>query len=128
MNPSIVCGLIEGLHVEGFLFAEQTAAFGADRVSGAKTRGPMQPADEHQISWKGFRLASEVGENGLGHILGEMHIPGYFPEGDGIDKVNVTANDLIKRVLRPFLDVGGQQFVRISHYNIKTPRKGGNRQ
>ena len=62
---------------------------------------PMQPAAEHGLALERAGFAREIGEHGLDNVLGEVRVAAGAPERDGINEIDVTADEFPKRRLGP---------------------------
>ena len=75
-----------------FLLAGVAASFGSHSFGGGIMRASIEPPRERLPPKKPVRLADEVCENQLGHILGEMRIAIHLPQRRRIDEIKVALN------------------------------------
>jgi hypothetical protein len=76
----IGCGFgFENVHGHSLLFTLHATAFGAEQLRGGVTRCAVKPAAQHDAFRQRARLASEVGEDQLRHVLCEVCVTASPP-------------------------------------------------
>ncbi len=72
---SIGIGLsVEGVHVDGFLFADSTALFATDNLGSGESCVPVKPPAQHDVDVQHACPTGEIDENTLRDILGEVGV------------------------------------------------------
>ena len=64
----------EGVHFHGLFFTGLTTTFGPHRCGCDEASMSMQPSPQHDVFWQCGRPSSEIEENFLGDIFGQMSI------------------------------------------------------
>ena len=90
IQPAGIGHFRESVHFDGDLFASLAAAFAPREVRGDKTSMAMEPAAKLNAGGERTRLAGEVGENGLDHVLRLMGVAANAAESDRVNKVDVA--------------------------------------
>jgi hypothetical protein len=92
-----------------------SARFRADYFAGGETGAGIEPAGEALAAGKQPGLARQIGEDRLGHVLGEVGIAADHAQGGGIDKVHVAPDQFGKGFFGTGLGVLANQFVVRRH-------------
>ena len=101
-------------HFHGLSFAITAAAFVAHGFGGDKAGMTMQPPTEHDLAGKVAGLAGQVHKDGLSHVLRQMCVAIYQPNGGRIDQLHITRDQFAKSGFRTG-NVSGQQLLAIRH-------------
>jgi len=73
------------------LFAVSAAPLGSNRFGGRIRGMAMKPAGQHDIAWQPRRLARQINEHGLGHVLGQVKEWPVASERFGVAIISETA-------------------------------------
>ncbi len=101
-------------HFHGLSFAITAAAFVAHGFGGDKAGMTMQPPTEHDLAGKVAGLAGQVHKDGLSHVLRQVCVAIYQPNGGRIDQLHITRDQFAKSGFRTG-NVSGQQLLAIGH-------------
>ena len=91
-------GGVHGVEFLGDLFADLAPRLAADHINGCAAGNLIKPRGEHSVGREAVRLASEVGEGGLGDFLRQLR-GADLAERSGKDQINVAADDLGESIL-----------------------------
>src|SRR5687767_2063237 len=109
---------MECVHFCGLPFAKLATPFGAQNAGCHKAGMPMEPASRDYIARKSARVASQIREHDLGHVLGSMCVAPDQPERRRIDHVEVAIDQFAKSRVRAALDILGKQLLVVRHFNL----------
>lgn len=98
------------LHGVGLLLALSPAAVRPHRLRRRVMRAQVEPAGERAVPHEPRRLAGEIGENALRHILRQMRIAADVPQRRGIHHAEVALDQRGKGRLGIFTGVALQKF------------------
>jgi hypothetical protein len=106
------------------LFAQLAAGFTTDDINGGAAGDLIQPRGEDSIRREAARLAGEIGEGGLGDLLGELWRTDLAERG-GKNKIEMSPDDFGEGILSVLPGVSPEQLqVSISHFiSISSPSK-----
>ena len=108
-------GGVHGVQFAGDLFAQLAAGFAADDINGGAAGDLVEPRGEDGVGREAVRLAGEVGEGGLGDLLGQLRRADLAQRG-GEDEVEVAADDLGEGLLGMLPGIAFKQLqVTVAH-------------
>src|SRR6266550_6115160 len=89
---------------------------------------PVQPATQRNVGRQQSRLARQIGENGLHHILSEVRVSAHAPHRHGIHEIHVPTDELAEGRFRAVTDVVAQELVCFRHtvFTLYKAVDGGN--
>ncbi len=104
-----------GVHKGGFVFAGLAAALLAHGLAGNVAGVPVQPAAEHDLPGQVRRLASQIGENRLGDILGQVEVPVDQSARGRVHQVHIARHQLPEGLFRPAFGILSQELLTLGH-------------
>ena len=90
-------------------------------LGGGKMRAGVKPAGQRRAPRQRRRFAREVGENRLGHILGEVCVAVDLPQRRGIDQIEVPAHQFGEGFFGMGPGIAAEQFGIGRHVQLIAP-------
>ncbi len=101
----------------GGVFAKNAALCTAANFCGFKARARIEPARQRSVPEQARRLARQVSENGLGHVLGRRPVAIHLTQRGGIDQPEVSPDQFGERRFGSVPHLLSQQFIVVRSHS-----------
>jgi len=103
------------MHGVGLLLMSSPAPGGAHCLGRGKSGAGIEPSREHRPVFQQRRLARQIGEHALGHVISEVPVTPEASQSRKIHQIDVAIHKFGERCFRAVVNESAQQLTVLLH-------------